>query len=161
MGSVRRVYVEKKEGFALEADAVRQDIVKNLGITELTGLRILNRYDMEGVDDQPLAAARYTVFAEPQCDIVYDTLPAFDGRVFAVEYLPGQADQRADSREQCICVLTRSNAPSYTPQRCIFCPATFRRADAADNRLYEPGGVKTPSMELPRTLRSLTRSPRA
>ena len=61
MGSVRRVYVEKKEGFALEADAVRQDLVKNLGITELTGLRILNRYDMEGVDDQTLAAARYTV----------------------------------------------------------------------------------------------------
>ena len=102
---VRRIYVEKKKGFDVEADALFNDVKENLHIDGLTGVRILNRYDMDGIDDATYEAAKYTVFAEPAIDIVYEeNLPGDIGSAvfFAVEYLPGQYDQRADSAAQCI-----------------------------------------------------------
>ena len=99
---VRRIYVEKKKGFDVEAEALFNDVKENLHID---GVRILNRYDMDGIDDATYEAAKYTVFAEPAIDIVYEeTMPEDAGSAvfFAVEYLPGQYDQRADSAAQCI-----------------------------------------------------------
>ena len=102
---VRRIYVEKKKGFDVEAASLFNDIRENLHIKELTGVRVLNRYDIDGIDDATYEAAKLTVFAEPAIDVVYEeTMPEELGSAifFAVEYLPGQYDQRADSASQCI-----------------------------------------------------------
>ena len=102
---VRRIYVEKKSGFDVEAKALFDDVKENLHLDHLKGVRILNRYDVDGIDDETYEAAKYTVFAEAAIDKIYEEeLPA-DVRKrthFAVEYLPGQYDQRADSAAQCI-----------------------------------------------------------
>ena len=104
--SVFRIYVEKKPEFAVEAQSVLSDVRTALRLN-LTGLRILNRYDADKLSEEDFKAAISTVFSEPAVDLVYDDMPRTgeNDRVFAVEYLPGQFDQRADSCEQCIQIL--------------------------------------------------------
>ncbi|MCQ4636190.1 phosphoribosylformylglycinamidine synthase [Anaerovorax odorimutans] len=102
---VRRIYVEKKKGFDVEAQSMLEDIQQNLHVDGLKGVRILNRYDVDGIDDATYQRTRYTVFAEPAIDIAYDEhMPEelSSATFFSVEYLPGQYDQRADSAAQCI-----------------------------------------------------------
>ncbi|MEG0156455.1 MAG: phosphoribosylformylglycinamidine synthase, partial [Anaerovoracaceae bacterium] len=101
---VRRIFVEKKGDFAVEAAGLFSDIKQNLHIEGLEGIRIINRYDIEGIDDETYKLAKYTVFAEPAIDIATDeVLETLSSAIFfAVEYLPGQYDQRADSAAQCI-----------------------------------------------------------
>ena len=94
---VYRIYVEKKPGFDGEAQSLRNELVSLLGIKELNGLRLLNRYDVEGIDEALFEQCVPTVFSEPPVDNTYAELPVSDGVSFAVEYLPGQFDQRADS----------------------------------------------------------------
>ena len=103
---VFRIYVEKKPEFAVEAQSVMSDVKTALRL-DLTNLRILNRYDADKLSREDFSAAVNTVFSEPAVDVVYDELPALEegDRIFAVEYLPGQFDQRADSCEQCIQIL--------------------------------------------------------
>ncbi|MDD4312592.1 MAG: phosphoribosylformylglycinamidine synthase, partial [Eubacteriales bacterium] len=108
---VERIYVEKQSAFAQEAHAALADIHNVLGISSVSELRILNRYDVEGVDSALFSACRFTVFAEPQIDSTYDEIPAGADAVFAVEYLPGQFDQRAEACAQCIALLTQREAP--------------------------------------------------
>lgn len=109
---VYRVYVEKKQSEALEARALLEDIRSFLGIQELETLRIVNRYDVENVDEALFESCKRTVFSEPQLDIVTDELTFTEGcDVFAVEYLPGQYDQRADSAAQCIQIVSRGERP--------------------------------------------------
>lgn len=104
--SVFRIYSEKKPEFAVEAQSVLSDIQTALRL-DVKGIRILNRYDADKLSEEDFNAAISTVFSEPAVDVVYTELPKLaDGeRVFAVEYLPGQFDQRADSCEQCIQIL--------------------------------------------------------
>ncbi|MBQ1463486.1 MAG: phosphoribosylformylglycinamidine synthase, partial [Ruminococcus sp.] len=104
--SVFRIYAEKKPEFAVEAQSVLSDVKTALRL-DLTGLRILNRYDADHLSEEDFNAAIATVFSEPAVDVVYTDLPKLTNgeRVFAVEYLPGQFDQRADSCEQCIQIL--------------------------------------------------------
>ena len=104
--SVFRIYVEKKPEFAVEAQSVLGDVKTALRLN-LTGLRILNRYDADKLSEEDFKAAISTVFSEPAVDLVYEEMPRVGetDRVFAVEYLPGQFDQRADSCEQCIQIL--------------------------------------------------------
>lgn len=109
---VYRVYVEKKEGLANEAAALLSDARNFLQIKCLEKVRILNRYDVENIDEALFAYGKTTVFAEPQQDIVSDELPKDDAVYFAVEYLPGQFDQRADSAAQCLQILSQGNRPS-------------------------------------------------
>ena len=102
---VRRIYVEKKKGFDVEAEALFNDVKENLHLDSLTGIRILNRYDIDGIDDETYESSKLTIFAEPAIDVVYEeTMPEdlSSAIFFAVEYLPGQYDQRADSAAQCI-----------------------------------------------------------
>ncbi len=102
---VRRIYVEKKKGFDVEAGGLFNDVKENLHLKGLTGIRVLNRYDIDGIDDATYESAKFTVFAEPAIDVVYEeTMPEelSSAIYFAVEYLPGQYDQRADSAAQCI-----------------------------------------------------------
>lgn len=96
---VRRIYVEKKQGFDVEARSLLGDLRENLGLKGLEAARVINRYDVSGITDEEYQKARSTIFSEPPVDNVYDeVLPEAgdNSRVFAMEYLPGQYDQRAD-----------------------------------------------------------------
>ncbi len=109
--SVFRVYVEKKEEFAVEANHVLSDIKTALSIQNLEKVRLLNRYDVEGLSQEAFAAATRTILSEPAVDVTYSELPETSGKVFAIEYLPGQFDQRADSAAQCISIMTQDKRP--------------------------------------------------
>lgn len=111
--SVRRIFVEKKEGFVGEADHLLADLQENLNIKGLHKVRIVNRYDVSGIEEAAYQSARVSIFSEATVDHVYDEmLSVQDGDlVFAVEYLPGQYDQRADSAAQCIQILTQKDRP--------------------------------------------------
>ena len=110
--SVFRIYVEKKEEFAVEASHVLSDIRTALSIQNLQHVRLLNRYDVEGVSEEVFRAATTTILSEPAVDVTYDELPQDAERhVFAIEYLPGQFDQRADSAAQCISIMTQDKRP--------------------------------------------------
>lgn len=110
---VRRVYVEKKPSFAGAAHDLRHEIRHYLGIPEVSEVRIFIRYDVENVTDEVYEKALTTVFSEPPVDVYYEEkLPEVkDARVFSVEFLPGQFDQRADSAEQCIRFLDEREKP--------------------------------------------------
>ncbi|URZ00511.1 phosphoribosylformylglycinamidine synthase [Clostridium felsineum] len=105
---VRRIFVNKKAGFDVAAKALLKDLVENLGIKALEDLSILNRYDVSGIDDSEYEEAKKIIFSEKTVDDVYDEafMLESEDKVFAVEYLPGQYDQRADSACQCIKILT-------------------------------------------------------
>ncbi len=108
---VYRVYVEKRPELANEAAALQNQIVSLLQIPHLEKLRLLNRYDVESIDKALFDACVRTVFSEPQLDLVYSALPSDNATCFAVEYLPGQYDQRADSAAQCIQILAQGDRP--------------------------------------------------
>ena len=111
---VSRVYVEKKPGFDGEAKALERELRTLLGIDGITNLRIINRYDVEGIDEELFASCVPTVFSEPQTDDASADMPAVaDGAtVFAVEFLPGQFDQRADSASECIQLISQGERPT-------------------------------------------------
>ena len=113
MSNVRRVYVEKKPAFAVKAKELKHEIKHYLGISTVTAVRELIRYDVENISDEVFEKACKTVFAEPPVDDLY--LEKFDvtegARVFSVEFLPGQFDQRADSAVQCVQFLDENAAP--------------------------------------------------
>ena len=94
---VRRVYVEKKPALRQEAGSLLRELQTLLGVSSLTGLRLVNRYDVEGLDEETFQRAVQAVLSEPQLDDASAALPAGDYTAFAVESLPGQFDQRADS----------------------------------------------------------------
>jgi phosphoribosylformylglycinamidine synthase len=109
MNFVFRCFAEKRTGFDVEAQHVYRELTEQLGISSLEGVRILHRYDVEGIDYPVYLQARTTVFSEPMCDNFYDeAMPAITGAhtLLAVEALPGQYDQRADSCAQCIQMLS-------------------------------------------------------
>ncbi|MGN0109327.1 MAG: phosphoribosylformylglycinamidine synthase, partial [Bifidobacterium sp.] len=110
---VFRVYVEKKPGFDVEARQLENELKTILGIKGLTGLRIVNRYDVEGISRELFDQATTTVFSEPQVDNASEEMPDFgDSAVFAVEFLPGQFDQRADSASECIQLISQGERPT-------------------------------------------------
>ena len=111
--SVRRIFVEKREAFAVKAKELREEIVNYLGIQTITGVRVLIRYDIENVSDAVYQEALATIFSEPPMDDVYEeSFETAEGDlVFTVEYLPGQFDQRADSAEQCVKLLSEEEEP--------------------------------------------------
>ncbi len=107
MSKVRRVYVEKCMGYDVEARQLFESLVRDLGVVGLKGLRLLHRYDVSHISDEAFAQALHTIFSEPPVDRVFEEVLPFDSdRVFGVEFLPGQYDQRADSAKQCISILT-------------------------------------------------------
>lgn len=108
---VYRIYVEKKQGLTAEADGLRHDIVNLLGIGSLTDLRLFNRYDVENIEKDLFEACKTTVFSEPQLDDLRDELPVENAVTFAVEYLPGQFDMRANSAAECIQIISKKERP--------------------------------------------------
>lgn len=113
MSGVKRVYVEKKPEFAVQAKELRGEIKNYLGIETVTGVRVLIRYDVENLSDETFERACNGVFAEPPVDILYkETFEMEQGaKAFSVEYLPGQFDQRADSAEQCVQFIKADELP--------------------------------------------------
>jgi phosphoribosylformylglycinamidine synthase len=112
--NVRRIFVEKKKGFDVEAGSLYRDLKYNLGIGGLNSVRIINRYDIEGISDEEFENSKRTIFSEPPVDEVFDEKIEISAgsRVIAIEYLPGQYDQRADSASQCVQILTHGERPN-------------------------------------------------
>ena len=108
---VRRIYVEKKPALRLEAAGLLNELRTLLGISNLTDVRVINRYDVEGLEEDVFQRAVQTVFSEPQVDDTMTECPTGDFHIFAVESLPGQFDQRADSASQCIQLMTQGDRP--------------------------------------------------
>ncbi len=109
---VYRIYVEKRKNEAHEAAALLGDLNNFVGLKEITSVRVVNRYDVSGIDEKLFNTAVQTVFSEPQLDITYTELEVTDGVVFGVEPLPGQFDQRADSAAQCIQIISKGERPT-------------------------------------------------
>ena len=155
--SVFRIYVEKKPAFAVEAKATLQDIKNSLGIA-LNGLRLYNRYDVEGIDEETFAIAQKTIFSEPAVDLISEELPTLkeNERILAVEYLPGQFDQRADSCEQCIQIMTQGERPKVKNARIYLLDGIISDEDMAaiKNHLINPVEAREASLEKVSTLQT-------
>ena len=153
---VYRVYVEKKAEFADEAGKLLGDLKSFMQLERLTGVRILNRYDVENLDGELFGYAKKTVFSEPQTDIVSDGLPESDAAVFAVEYLPGQFDQRADSAAQCIQIISKGERPTVRTAKVylLFGELTNEDIDTVKSYVINPVEAREASLEKPATLKA-------
>ena len=154
---VYRIFVEKKPGLANEAAALLADLRTLPGTEELYGVRMFNRYDVENITPELFAYAVKTVFSEPQLDTVTEEMPDFgDARVFAVEYLPGQFDQRADSAAQCIQILSQGERPAVRSAKVYVLEGTLSDAAFAAVKKYviNPVESREASMEKPKTLQT-------
>ena len=153
---VSRVYVEKKPEFDLEAKALERELRDLLGIAGLTGLRLINRYDVEGIDDELFARCVPTVFSEPQSDVATPEMPETgDARVFAVEYLPGQFDQRADSASECVQLISQGERPLVRSAKVYVLEGELTDGDVETVKHYviNPVEAREASLELPATLK--------
>ncbi|MBR0458239.1 MAG: phosphoribosylformylglycinamidine synthase [Victivallales bacterium] len=153
---VRRVFVEKREGFDVEARQLLGDLKENVRLTGLTGVRILKRYDISGLDDQEYAGARDSILSEPNCDQLFEEtfdVPA-GCRAFAVEYLPGQYDQRADSAAQCVQLLTQKERPLVRSATMYVLQGTLSDEELARAKAYliNPVESREASLAKPDTL---------
>ena len=157
MSQVFRCYAEKKPGFDVEAGRLLHELKEQLGISALTSLRILHRYDVEGVSEEVYRAACPTVFSEPMCDAFYDEEPpVVEGShaTLAVEALPGQYDQRADSCAQCISLLAGCDRPLVASATLYILGGELTGADVDKVRAYliNPVDTREAAMEKPATL---------
>ncbi|MBE6975379.1 MAG: phosphoribosylformylglycinamidine synthase, partial [Ruminococcaceae bacterium] len=150
---VYRVYVEKKEGQTHEATGLMKEIRDFLQIHTLTSLRVLNRYDVENIDQALFTYAVGTVFSEPQVDDVTYDLPT-GAVVFAVEPLPGQFDQRADSAAQCIQILSQGDRPTVRSAKVYVLEGdlTEDQIAAIKRHVINPVECRQAALELPQTL---------
>ncbi|MCG8485120.1 MAG: AIR synthase-related protein, partial [Clostridia bacterium] len=138
MNRVRRIYVEKKKGFDIEAQRLYTDLMQSIKPKGLKKVRILNRYDVEGMDDLTYEKAKGTIFSEPTVDQVFDSKVDLSeySRYFAVEYLPGQYDQRADSAAQCIQILSQKEKPVVKAAKLIVLEGEISHKDFSDIKSY-------------------------
>ena len=152
---VYRIYVEKKPGFDGEAQALQNELSSLLGIEQLTGLRLLNRYDVEGIDQALFEQCVSTVFSEPPVDDTCTELPAWAGSCFAVEYLPGQFDQRADSAAECIQLISQGERPLVRSARVYLLEGALsaEQIDAIKKYVINPVEAREASLETRSTLK--------
>lgn len=158
--SVFRVYVEKRKEFAVEAKQLFQDIQMFLQIHSLKSLRLLNRYDIEGIDEKLFEKCKPTVFSEPQVDDIYDRIPEND-YCFAVEYLPGQYDQRADSCAQCIQIVSQQDRPTVRTARVYLLsgPLSEKEIQSIKDYLINPVESREASLDCFETLEEKYQTP--
>ena len=156
MSDVKRVYVEKKIDYAVSAKDLFNDIRENLGIDKLTNLRIINRYDISGITDSEYKSAKNTIFSEPTVDNSFDENIKIDksDRLFAMEYLPGQYDQRADSAAQCLQILTQKERPEVKTAKLIILSGEIsdNEFEKIKNYCINPLEIREASLEKPETL---------
>ena len=156
MSDVIRIFVEKREGFNVVAKQTLWDIRHNLGMRSVTDLRYIVRYDLEGLTRDEYDRAKGIVLSEPNADVIYEeTLPVEDGwKVFAMEYLPGQYDQRGDSAEQCIQLLTQGERCKALTARVIAVKGdiTDDELKKIEEYLINPVESRLASLDKPETL---------
>ena len=156
MSNVIRIFVEKRDGFNVEAKHVLWDIRHNLRMMNVTDLRYIVRYDIEGLSREEYDKAKGIVLSEPNADVIYEeTLPVESGwRVFAMEYLPGQYDQRGDSAEQCVQLLTQGERCKVLTARVICLKGDITDDDQKkiEDYLINPVESRLASLDKPETL---------
>ena len=153
---VYRIYVEKKQEHAFEAKALYEELKNLLGIKALKDVRVINRYDAEDIDEKLFETSVTNVFSEPAVDIASGTLDTDGAYVFAVEYLPGQFDQRADSATQCIGIISQGERPLIKSAKVY---ALYGKLSAEDiekikNYVINPVEAREATLDLPETLRT-------
>ena len=153
---VRRIFAEKKKGYDVEAQGLYRDLKINLGIDGLKDVRVINRYDITDISDEEYKSSRFVIFSEPPVDHLYEENVDFvtDEKVFAIEYLPGQYDQRADSASQCIQFLTLGERPRCKAAKLIVLKGNVSDEDFKKAKVYciNPVDSQEASMEKPETL---------
>ncbi len=151
---VYRVYTEKRPELDNEAVGLLSEAVERLGIKTLNKVRILNRYDVENISEEMFATGVRTVFSEPPLDYVYYDMPDEDAVIFAVEYLPGQFDQRADSAAQCIQLISRQDRPlvKYAKVYYLYGDVSEAQLEQIKKHVINPVESREASLELPETL---------
>lgn len=155
--SVRRVLVEKRPGFDLEAQSLKKDLIENLHIDTIENIRVLNRYDVEGLSEEVFYNAAKTIFSETNLDIVYyDEIENIDknNKVFAIEYLPGQYDQRGDWAAQCIQIVNEGKRPNISTAKVYILFGNISDEDYCRIKSYciNPVDSREASLEIPTTL---------
>ena len=161
---VSRIYVEKKPGFDVEAHQLLHELRTILGVDGLAGIRLINRYDVEGASDELFAQCVPTVFSEPQSDNAFTELPVEDGAVvFAVEPLPGQFDQRAASASECIQLISQGERPEVLSAKVYMLEGELSDADVAAIKHYviNPIEAREASLEVRDTLKMAQPTPGA
>ena len=150
---VYRIYVEKKSGLDHEAQNLKSDLLQLLGIGGVQNVRVLNRYDAEGIDRKLFDYAVHTVFSEPQLDVTGESLPEAE-LLFAVEYLPGQFDQRAASAAECIQIISRGERPAIRTAKIYALDGSFSEEEIEKIKKYviNPVEAREAALSLPETL---------
>ncbi len=161
---IYRLYVEKRQEFATQSEGLLSDLRTFLNITELENLRIIHRYDVEGLSQELFELSKDTVFSEPQVDTCFSDLTLDESprqTVFAVEYLPGQFDQRADSCEQCIQLIGQCDRPRVRTATIYILTGTLSTTDiqAVKTYLINPVESREASLEPVETLQLSTEAP--
>lgn len=156
MSEVIRIFVEKKPGFDVEARQAKADLIENLGLKTIEDVRLVNRYDVAGLSQEEFAAARDTIFSEPNVDSVYEEeYPLPEGyTAFAMEYLPGQYDQRADSAAQCVQLLTQGERPQVLTAKLVAIKGKLAdgELEKIENYMINPVESRLASLKKPETL---------
>ncbi len=164
METVRRIFVEKKPGFNIEAEQLKHDFEHLLGIAGIESIRIINRYDVEGISAEEYQKAREMIFSEPPVDFVYDEDLSLAGEefVFAYEYLPGQYDQRADSCAQCIQLVAEKRRPEIRTARVVAIKGTLSKIEFEKIKKHLINHVESriADLEKPNTLKMILDIPK-
>jgi len=157
MSGIKRIFVEKKKGYDIEAKHLFNDIKENLGIENLKDLRIINRYDIEGISDEYYELTKNTIFSEPPVDNIYKENFTFsdDEVIFAMEYLPGQYDQRADSAMQCVQIVTGEEMPLISVAKVFVLKGNINNSDIDKIKNYciNPVDSRQASLLKPQSLK--------
>ena len=159
---VSRIYVEKKPGFDVEAQQLKAELAEILGIKGLSRVRIINRYDVEGISEELFNSCVSTVFSEPQVDVTYAELPDCGANaVFAVEFLPGQFDQRADSASECVQLISQGERPDVRSAKVYVLEGALSDAEVETIKHYvvNPVEARIASLDMPKTLKVATPEP--
>jgi len=153
---VRRLFVEKRRGFDVEAQHLLKDIKDDLGINKLEDMRVINRYDISGISEDEYERSKGTIFSEPNVDKVYDEVLKIndDERILAIEFLPGQYDQRADSAAECVQILTQKEKPLVNVAKLLILKGNISDEDFQKIRNYciNPVDSREASLEKPKSL---------
>lgn len=156
MSEVKRIFVEKRKGFDVEAVNLLADLKQNLGIKNAEAVRIINRYDISGLDGESFEKAKNTILSETNADTVYDEKISIgdEFKIFAMEYLPGQYDQRADSAAQCVQLLTQGERPQVVTAKVIAVSGNISDTDfeKIKDYLINPVESRLASFEKPESL---------
>lgn len=163
LNQVKRIFVEKRVDFAVEAKGMYADLTQNLGIKGLKNVRIINRYDISGISEEDFLEAKHSILSEPTVDDVYDEIIAVnkEDKIFAVEYLPGQYDQRAHWAAQCVQILTKTETLSIRTAKVIVLQGSIGEDEFDKIKAYSinPVEAREASLDKPHRLELTVESP--